>query len=645
MKKIIILLTVLAIAATSLVAIPKKPLFEVFTSSTCPPCANANQILDEVLFDNPGQYSLIKYQVNWPAAGDPYYIPETWTRVIYYDVTGVPRLISNGGEDEIWDFTQEYFETFLQEDTGLAISAVASIDDNDLVTVETTITAEEAYAAGLKFFVAIVEKTTVGNVGTNGETDFHNVIMALLPDGNGMSLDAFTVGSQLDLVDTFDMSSTFMEQPNDLSVIVLIQDDTDQQLIQSEMVDVTGTFDDYVLTFNITDSDGNLVDDAEIYLEEYGTKYSDENGQVVYDGMYPGIYDYDVFKTGLFPTSGTVEIIDQDVTVDIVLEVPQDYFYEDFGTEIPADWTVHTTSPDFLYWYDGRVILFRQNSTYNPIILVSPEIDFGPVDSLYFDAGESQLNPHGSFGIITDPTDPTTFVLIEDFYPGVEWEEYAYDISDLSGSGYLAWVLQDTGTMRYFSFDNVRLTVPAVQPLEPPTNLVVDTMTGHFTWEAPVMDDLIGYDVYLNDELQGNTTDLQWQFTELVNGTVYEAGVVAVYDEGFSDMATLGFTYEGTEVENNLVAVTELESNYPNPFNPTTNITYSIKDAGNVTLGIYNLKGQLVKTLVNEVIETGKHTATWNGTDNTNKPVSSGVYFYKLKSGSYTSTRKMILLK
>ena len=90
---------------------------------------------------------------------------------------------------------------------------------------------------------------------------------------------------------------------------------------------------------------------------------------------------------------------------------------------------------------------------------------------------------------------------------------------------------------------------------------------------------------------------------------------------------------------------TELHSNYPNPFNPVTNIAYSVKEAGNVTLQVYNIKGQLVKTLVNDVREAGSFTTTWSGRDNSNKSVSSGVYFYKMKTGNYTSTKKMILMK
>ncbi len=97
--------------------------------------------------------------------------------------------------------------------------------------------------------------------------------------------------------------------------------------------------------------------------------------------------------------------------------------------------------------------------------------------------------------------------------------------------------------------------------------------------------------------------------------------------------------------ENIIIAATKMESNYPNPFNPITNISYTIKETGLVTIEVYNLRGQLVKTLVNELQGTGSFIAVWDGTDTSNKSVSSGIYLYKMKSNNYTSTKKMILMK
>jgi hypothetical protein len=157
--------------------------------------------------------------------------------------------------------------------------------------------------------------------------------------------------------------------------------------------------------------------------------------------------------------------------------------------------------------------------------------------------------------------------------------------------------------------------------------------------------ELESYDVYLDGDFVENTTDLFWQYTGLVDGQEYEAGVVAVYTDGESDMATILFNAI-SDVNNNTIGITTaLTGNYPNPFNPVTNIAYSIQEAGNVTLEVYNLRGQLVKTLVNDVRESGDHTATWTGKDDSGKSVASGVYFYKMKASNYTSTKKMILMK
>ena len=96
---------------------------------------------------------------------------------------------------------------------------------------------------------------------------------------------------------------------------------------------------------------------------------------------------------------------------------------------------------------------------------------------------------------------------------------------------------------------------------------------------------------------------------------------------------------------NVIPAVTRLEGNYPNPFNPMTTIRFSLKEAGPVTIYIYNTKGQLVRTLVNDKMKTGNHSFVWNGTDDKGKSVSGGVYLYRMQAGDYSQVRKMLLLK
>jgi hypothetical protein len=88
-----------------------------------------------------------------------------------------------------------------------------------------------------------------------------------------------------------------------------------------------------------------------------------------------------------------------------------------------------------------------------------------------------------------------------------------------------------------------------------------------------------------------------------------------------------------------------LNANYPNPFNPTTNISFALPIDSKVSLKIYNVAGQLVRTLVNETMVAGTHTVTWDGANSNGEKVASGIYFYKLNAGDYSKTMKMVMTK
>ena len=83
-----------------------------------------------------------------------------------------------------------------------------------------------------------------------------------------------------------------------------------------------------------------------------------------------------------------------------------------------------------------------------------------------------------------------------------------------------------------------------------------------------------------------------------------------------------------------------LSQNYPNPFNPVTNLEFGISKLGFVSLRIYNMLGKEVATLVNEKQNAGSYNVRFDGSG-----LSSGMYYYKLESGSFTDTKKMILIK
>ena len=89
-----------------------------------------------------------------------------------------------------------------------------------------------------------------------------------------------------------------------------------------------------------------------------------------------------------------------------------------------------------------------------------------------------------------------------------------------------------------------------------------------------------------------------------------------------------------------------LNQNYPNPFNPTTTISFSVTQTSPfVNLEIYNIKGQKVKTLINDILPPGNHSVVWNGKNDNNENVSSGIYFYRITAGNFTDTKKCVILK
>ena len=122
---------------------------------------------------------------------------------------------------------------------------------------------------------------------------------------------------------------------------------------------------------------------------------------------------------------------------------------------------------------------------------------------------------------------------------------------------------------------------------------------------------------------------------EAATATYHGANVTAVLDYMLDVDNTTG----------NLPDDFYLGINYPNPFNPATTFEYNLPYTCEVELTVYNVRGQRVKTLINQTMSAGRHTAEWHGVNDDGQPVASGVYFYRIRTDKFVATKKMVLMK
>jgi hypothetical protein len=147
-------------------------------------------------------------------------------------------------------------------------------------------------------------------------------------------------------------------------------------------------------------------------------------------------------------------------------------------------------------------------------------------------------------------------------------------------------------------------------------------------------------------DLDGNFVATETVDMNVIGMTNYEGQLlVFVQDNGQLVVYTDGEEFVSNQPQQVPISNTELRQNYPNPFNPQTNIEFALKEPGNVELSIYNLKGQKICTLVDKNLPADNHSFIWNGRDENNNQVASGIYFYRLQTARQVITKKMMLLK
>jgi hypothetical protein len=353
------------------------------------------------------------------------------------------------------------------------------------------------------------------------------------------------------------------------------------------------------VTINLSTSDGQSAAGADISLinvnnapeQSYETTATDN--VVVIPNVWLGVYNLTITKNGYMPYTQNNLVINQiEYTHPTVinLQVGHIFFAEGFeGDTFPPD---------------GWILVDADEDGHNWELAGGVQIPAHDGDQCTASASYDN-----SLGALT----PDNYIISPII--SLTNDALAYNLS--------YWVApQDTA---YFSENYSLMISTAGTNIAVFSTLISETLT-NTSWEQRTLplNEYIGQNIYIAFRHHNSTDNFMIKIDDI------EIERALVNDE---------------EVIIPVIAQTALKGNYPNPFNPETSIAFDLANDGNVCIDIFNIKGQKVKALVNDRFSSGTHSVVWNGKDDNGKNVGSGIYFYNMKSGKYTSTRKMILMK
>lgn len=242
----------------------RRPLFESFTSSTCGPCTGFNNgTMTPFMNTNAETVTVLKYQMSWPGSGDPYYTAEGGVRRVYYAVNAVPMLFGEGKNvTTSTAAVNAAYNAAMADPAFVTITGTHTINGTNF-TVTGTIT-PYVTLSNATLQVAVMENLTTGNVGNNGETSFKHVMMKMLPDAGGTTLNIES-GVATPFEFTYDMSTTHVEEMEDLRAVIFVQDNNTKYIFNSAYSALAGTV-AAVASFDPAPGTTGLTTEADLHI-------------------------------------------------------------------------------------------------------------------------------------------------------------------------------------------------------------------------------------------------------------------------------------------------------------------------------------------------------------------------------------------
>jgi PKD repeat protein len=670
MKKLILLMFMCGLIIQAS-AHDKKTLIERFTNSGCVPCRDLN-----VLWYNATTHDLVNsstiahivYNVDWPYASDPMHIlnkADNNTRRGYYGVNAVPWIDINGANFNTGSGSAAFLNAVNSGNAEYAPFSIVLTPvkfSNNVINVHVAINRDAndvtVFGDNVSLQVGITEKTVAySSPQPNGELEFFSICRKMLPDAKGTLFTIPAPGETTELDLDYIPTQAFLNAVDfdSLRIVAYIQDNDTKEVFQSEMSDVVLSG-DLNASFKTEETLGGLP---------FAVNFEDYSSATDTTSIISWAWDFD--------NDGNIDSQDQNPSWTYTTE---------------GAYTVSLTVSDGINQYTRTLENYVHAIGKSSDILVVNGIEYvtypAEMESFYAASacfGDHQVDVWDLFGDQGfDYTSNPNILKVDKFnhtipnsllqqYAKVIWigNDYGGDVAFYDANQVLDYVQMGGNFIlaaRYGShFFNTELKnycgitsftgdsqINSLLSMDPNlvdvaavgTNSLVHFATLDAASEAvPIFDDNASTPYIAGFKLSKDSSGV----------FIYIAGRPYRFDNAASyanynyilDNWMTGTILTGTNPEVNNLNTAEsfqLDQNYPNPFNPATRISYSISKPGQVSLKVYDILGREVAALVNGYQQANHYSVNFNA-----GKLASGIYLYKLKTGEFVQTRKMLLLK
>lgn len=599
--------------------VTKTVLLEEWTSSTCGPCAANNPTIDAFVLSKFDSLVAIKYHVGWPSPGnDPMYLynpVQSYDRRYYYGVNSVPHVIMNGQINPSYPYSNApslptAFYQAKSAGSPISISVTDTRISQDSMRADITINIYAPLKYGQYYLRthAIERKIQYASPpGTNGESLFSDVFRRAFPNSLGTPIPT-TVGTH-SITITYPMDNAVWVDSM-IYTAVFIQNDVTKEVINSAKARhyPRGVNHYAGVPFEMNKD------------REVAPDYSAQTGVSQFGSLESliGTFHYQLFETEFPPMGWVVKNSDNGIT-----------FARYTGVNGPSLGGNNSVKMDF-YNYSATG---QKDTLISPLYSGLLESDFVKFDYAYAQYSSTYID---SLIVLLSINNGQTFPFTVFRKGGASLATAPITTSSF---------VPNSSQWQTHSF-----SLAGVVPVELSSFTVSPNRSGvHLNWSTSTEANNYGFEIQRS--LDGNSF-VTIGFVSGIGTSIASTSYSYVDKSDFIGKNNLYYRlkqidFDGSfeysqviNVEYDFPLTFVLNQNYPNPFNPDTKISFAIPAEENVSIKVFDITGTEILTIINERKPAGTYEINFDATN-----LVSGVYFYKLTAGQYSSIKKMTLIK